>query len=171
MNLHWLPNSLSLLRLGLGLIFPLLPESWRWSVVVVAAITDMADGETSRLLRAESALGKLLDPIADKVFLVGVVGTLLAEDRVTWVEVALIGLRDLMIVVGALWVIAARDGSAWRRMLPRLCGKAATVCQFAFLLTVLLDDAPWRSAILWLTAVVSGIAAVDYFVVFLRHRR
>ena len=168
MKLHWLPNSLSLLRLFLGVIFPLLPESWRWSVVLVAAFTDMADGETSRLLRAESALGRLLDPIADKIFLVGVIGTLLVEGRVTWLEVALIGLRDVMIVAGAVWVIAIRDGSAWRRMLPRLCGKAATVCQFAFLLTVLLDDAPWRTAVLWLTAVVSGVAAADYFVVFMR---
>ena len=168
MNLHWLPNALSLLRLFLGLAFPLLPEGWRWSVVVVAAVTDMADGETSRLLRAESALGRLLDPIADKVFLVGVIGTLLVENRVTWIEVALIGLRDAMIVAGAIWVIAGRDHSAWRRMLPRLSGKAATVCQFAFLLTILLDDAPWRSAILALTAVVSGIAAIDYLVVFLR---
>ncbi len=77
----WLPNGLSLARLALGLALPWLPADWRLGAVLVAAITDLLDGLTARWLRAGSETGRVLDPLADKVFILSLVGILLSGGR------------------------------------------------------------------------------------------
>src|SRR5262245_22788728 len=163
----WLPNAISLLRLLLGVVFAGLPVAWRLPVVIVAAITDGVDGQVSRWLRAESKLGALLDPVADKVFFLAVAATLLWDGSVSWLEVLLIGLRDAAVLAGAVAAWLRDGGAAWRRMKPRWLGKLATVMQFAFIAVVLLDAENWRAAILTATAIVSGAAAADYFWAYL----
>src|SRR5947209_6607014 len=90
--LGMLPNLLSFTRLFLGLLFPLLPERWRLWAFLAAALSDLLDGFTSRLLKVASGKGRYLDPIADKVFILGVVLTLTMEGFVTVPEVGLLGL-------------------------------------------------------------------------------
>ncbi len=94
-----LPNLLTLLRLALalftflGLALPaLLGESmtagaqfalerWAFFAFVVAAVTDFFDGWLARRLHATSVWGAILDPIADKVLVCGVILGLLTWDR------------------------------------------------------------------------------------------
>ncbi len=61
-----IPNLLSAARLGLA--FAAVPVSWRLVVVVVAGATEFLDGAMRRLWHFSGAMGHLLDPIADKVF-------------------------------------------------------------------------------------------------------
>ena len=164
----WFPNAISLLRLLLGLAFPWLPAIWRLPVVILAAFTDGADGQASRWLRAESKLGVILDPIADKVFFTAVVVTLLLDGNATWLEVVLISLRDLMVLVGGLAAWLRDGGSSWRRMQPRPLGKLATVLQFAFIVVVLVEAAAWRTPLLLATALISGLAGMDYVWAYVR---
>jgi CDP-diacylglycerol--glycerol-3-phosphate 3-phosphatidyltransferase len=69
-------------------------------VLVVAALTDALDGWVARLLNAESALGELLDPIADKLlvgaYLVAFV-VIYRFDLVLVIPVSIILLRDLTV--------------------------------------------------------------------------
>ncbi len=99
-----LPNALSLARLLLGLAFPFWPVSWRVPVVVVAAITDMLDGAASRHWHVTSVAGRLLDPLADKVFVIGVVGTFWYEGALDGWQIVLVGLRDFVVIGGVLWL-------------------------------------------------------------------
>ncbi len=146
----------------------MLPPDWRLPAVILAAISDGVDGQLSRWLNAQSKLGVLLDPIADKVFFVAVVGTLLWDGSVTWLEVILISLRDLIVIVGAM-AARLRDGpQAWTRMPPRWLGKLATVAQFVFIAVVLLEPAlgthvaDWRMPIVLVAATVSAVSGIDY---------
>ena len=76
---NWLvPNGLSILRMALGIAFPWLPERFRLATVLVAALSDAFDGFAARRLHAESDTGQLLDPIADRTFVLLVAGTLVA---------------------------------------------------------------------------------------------
>ena len=52
----------------LGLAFAAVPVSWRLVVVVMAGATEFLDGALRRLWHVSGAMGYLLDPIADKVF-------------------------------------------------------------------------------------------------------
>jgi CDP-alcohol phosphatidyltransferase len=63
-----IPNLLSAAWLVLGLAFAAVPVSWRLVVVVVAGATEFLDGALRRLWHFSGAMGHLLDPIADKVF-------------------------------------------------------------------------------------------------------
>ena len=130
--------------------------------VIVAAVTDGLDGQASRWLGAESKLGVVLDPIADKVFFVAVVLTLLFDGSVTWLEVLLISLRDVIVLLGAIGTRLRDGGAAWSRMKPRWLGKLATALQFVFIAVVLLEAERWREFTLIATAIVSGWAGADY---------
>ena len=82
-----LPNSLTISRIALVPLFVaafFLPgTSGRWIVFVLfclAGFTDAIDGMIARKLKAESSLGRMLDPIADKL-IVSAALLMLASDR------------------------------------------------------------------------------------------
>src|SRR5437763_6701995 len=77
----------------------------------------------------------------------------------------LIGLRDWAVLLGACWLLARADWSAFRRMPPRPLGKATTALQFLFILTVLTDGI-WARPVFVPAAIVSGAAALDYLCAF-----
>jgi phosphatidylglycerophosphate synthase len=156
-----LPNMLSFLRLLLGLAFAWLPIPWRLPAVVVGALSDGLDGLLSRSTQSTSDVGRALDPIADKVFAVGVLVTLVLDGNLTLGQLALLALRDVAVVVRAVWVLARQDWTAAREVRPTLLGKLTTGLQFLFLLIVLWTDdvVPW---VFVPAAVVSGLAGVDY---------
>ncbi|MEL6826210.1 MAG: CDP-diacylglycerol--glycerol-3-phosphate 3-phosphatidyltransferase [Pseudomonadota bacterium] len=105
MTLTWLPNTLTLARIGLAFVVAWLIVSrpahsiWPLIAFMIVALTDFADGWIARKLNAISALGAFLDPIADKV-LVGLSLLALAATR-DWTSLVLIPslliiLRDLI---------------------------------------------------------------------------
>jgi phosphatidylglycerophosphate synthase len=159
-----IPNALSLARLALGLGFPWLPADFRAWAVVLAGLTDVADGASARLLGAGSRAGRILDPIADRVFLLGVVATLVFEGSLGITEAVLIGLRDGVMLAGAGWLLTRGDWARFGRLRPRLLGKLTTAAQLLFLLLVICRQ---RLPLVFLgTAVLSGLAALDYLWAF-----
>ena len=138
------PNGLSVARLVLGACFPWIPFSWRLVVIFVALLTDLLDGWAARFWGACSLSGRMLDPIADKVFVVTVMGTCLAEGKLTVTEVMLVGMRDMIVIVGAAVGLLLRMWPTFSRMAPTLLGKTTTFAQFAFFL-FLVDGLQYRS--------------------------
>jgi cardiolipin synthase len=98
-----LPNALSLLRLlGVPLFLWLIlgPERDGLALIVlmVAGFTDYADGWLARKLNQTSRLGQLLDPAADRLYILATLIGLTARDIVPlWLTAALIA-RDLMLL-------------------------------------------------------------------------
>lgn len=96
------PNALSVLRLaGVPLFLWLLlgPQYDGWAIVVLAVsgFTDWLDGKLARWLDQSSRLGALLDPLADRLY---VLATLLAfglRDIVPWWVIAVLVGRDLLL--------------------------------------------------------------------------
>jgi len=91
-NARWaLPNLLTYGRvvavpIVVGLMF--WPEEYwmRWTalgIYAVAAITDFFDGYLARVLSQQSALGRMLDPIADKLLVSACLMMLVAEQAIT----------------------------------------------------------------------------------------
>jgi CDP-diacylglycerol--glycerol-3-phosphate 3-phosphatidyltransferase len=88
---------------------------WATAVFCVAMATDFFDGKLARMHARSSALGSLLDPIADKVLVLGALVMLVGLDVVpAWMvaaivvrEVLITGLRQAAVERGV--VIAARD--------------------------------------------------------------
>lgn len=156
-----LPNSLTLMRLVLGLAFYFLPPALWLPVVILAAASDALDGYLARVFDVQSEFGRILDPIADRVFVGAMALTLLFETQLTVGQLFLVGLRDLVVVFGALVIVAVGQRSDFERIKTRIFGKLATVFQFAFLLSVIvIGQALW--SLVALTAFFSGLAGADY---------
>lgn len=164
---QWLPNGLCLARLGVGLAFPLLPEPWRLWLIAGAALSDLLDGYLARRLHCESQTGQLLDPLADKTFVLMLVGTLLAEQVIPLGWAMALATRDLVVLAAVLMLALRRNWQVLGHMRPSWTGKVTTAFQFAVLLW-----AVWAGAVpVWLlatTSLLSGVAAVHYGLLFRR---
>jgi cardiolipin synthase len=134
----WIPNALTLARIALvGPILWCLAEGWLLAggaLFAVAGVTDALDGWLARRLDARSALGAALDPLADKMLLVGTF-VLLAWQGVLPVWLAgLVVARDLAILLGAA-VVRLRWGAFAPR--PSRLSKANTAAQVALVVVAL----------------------------------
>ena len=123
------PNLLSFLRLlGVPLFLYLLlgpqADGWALLVLAVSAITDWADGKLAWLLNQYSRLGELLDPAADRLYiLAALVGFVIRGFIPWWVAVLIIG-RDALLA--ATLPILRRYG--YTALPVHYLGKAATFC-------------------------------------------
>lgn len=156
-----LPNLVSSSRFALAVGFVMVDTvPLRLAVVLVAAFTDVLDGWLARRGQGTTRFGALLDPIADRIFVVTVVLTfVLGGGLATWQAVALL-FRDVMSVIG--WFVAR--SVSWLRAIPfaaRWPGKVVTALQFMVFLSVLL----WPAAITPLVVLVFAVglfATADY---------
>ena len=132
-DLFTVPNILSLLRLPLIALFLSSDPFVRCMAVVCAAGTDMLDGFLARRWNLSTRCGTLLDPVTDKLFVVGVLAILWSEGRVTVVELGAFFMRDFSLFVFALWLLMKKR---WQNYTIRafLCGKISTGLQFLTLL-------------------------------------
>ena len=123
-----LPNALSVLRLlGVPLFLWLLlgPEADGWALVVlmISGFTDWLDGKLARWLNQGSRLGALLDPAADRLYIVAALIALALRDIVpAWLVAVLVG-REL--VLGVALLVLRHYG--YPPLQVHYLGKAATL--------------------------------------------
>jgi phosphatidylglycerophosphate synthase len=165
--LRFVPNSFSVARILCGLAFPFLTLEWRIAAILVAALTDALDGLSARWLHVESDTGRLLDPLADKAFVLILAGTLLAEGSLHPLGALGLALRDITVLIGLLYTTARRQWSIGRRMRPSLLGKCTTAAQFVVLL-VLVAQGSAPNWLLCAATVLSALAAIAYARAFVR---
>ena len=120
------PNILSLARLASVPIFVWLFVSGRenagWVLYAVGAWSDFFDGYLARKTNQVSELGKILDPVADRVLIVALTFALVSRDVLPWGLALAIILRDVLIV--AVAPVLERKGM--ERMSVSFVGKTAT---------------------------------------------
>ena len=174
MTLRWLPNALCVLRMFLAV-----PTAWylyhqqydvTFAVFLIAAITDGLDGFIAKRFNWTSDLGKILDPLADKLLLVTVFIALAVIGKVAmWLAVLVVS-RDLVITFGAIVyrkLYGPLVGAA-----PTLISKVNTVIQIVYVLAVMLEAInAWPSAVStttlsYVTAATTIISGVDYVVTY-----
>jgi cardiolipin synthase len=135
------PNILSIVRLAgvpLFLWLVLGPEADGWALVVLmlSGVTDYLDGYLARRLRQTSRLGEVLDPVADRLYILStVIGLGLREIIPVWL-VVLLPARDVL-----LWGLVPFLRRRGYNALPvHYLGKAATAALlYAFPLLLLGD--------------------------------
>lgn len=136
------PNLVSLVRLlGIPLFLYLVlgPEYDELALVVlmVAGITDYLDGKLARTLNQASKLGEVLDPVADRLYILSVVVALAIRDIIpVWLAV-LLPLRDVMLFA----LVPFLRTRGYTALPVHFLGKAATAnLLYAFPLLLLGDD-------------------------------
>ncbi len=161
-----LPNALTIGRLLLIPIFVVLMlraeggQSFAAGLIFWAAgITDQVDGFLARRWHAESAFGKVADPLADRLMIDAAVVLLWLDDRLPWVALGLILARDLILLAG------------YRVLTPRgveldvnTLGKAATWVLYASLGLIILTSpgTDWPLWLFWIGLAMAVVAGAAY---------
>lgn len=156
-----LPNSVSLSRLFLALIFLLVSSPLgRASVIVAAAATDFLDGWLARRGKSVTTSGALIDPLADRAFVLTAVSAYLIDGSFTTSQYFLFLSRDLATAIG---FVVAQIVPNLRPVVfqARMLGKIVTVLQLATLVVVLFKPG-FAGILIWTIAVASAASIVDY---------
>ncbi len=178
-----LPNKLTLIRMFLAPIYLALmliefPYHYIVALAVfsIASLTDLLDGKIARKNNLITVFGKLLDPLADKML---TTAALLAFMREGWcsIWIVMIVLTREFAVAGVRLIATAQGivipANYW--------GKAKTVSQMVFTIVIMLlaeldatfgifANAGWltlartSNIMLWITAVLTVVSGVTYFV-------
>jgi len=142
------PNVISLLRLALVPVFTVLivqsQDAWALAVLAVAGASDWLDGVLARRLDQVSRLGQLLDPAADRLFILVTLVGLASRDIVPWWLLGVIVGRDVLLA--ALLPMLARRG--YGPLPVHFVGKAGTFALLYALPLLLLahGSGPWHQA-------------------------
>lgn len=151
-------DALTLVRFPLAVLFPIAGSpAWQLAIIAAAAASDVADGILARRLGSSRA-GAILDPIADKAFMVTAFVTIARRGLLVWYELLGVLLRDLLAVVGfvATWIL--------RRPVAvpaRAGGKAVTIAQLLTLVAAIAES-PHVRPLAWATAAIAVYAIWDY---------
>lgn len=107
------------------------------ALLLASALTDMADGWAARRMGQVTALGTVLDPIADKLFVAGtLLGGVLAERLPSWLAWTYLAKEGLQLALGAVFLARRRTP-----IKANLYGKAATTITVSGFILVWLG---WR---------------------------
>ncbi|PYP75851.1 MAG: CDP-alcohol phosphatidyltransferase [Gemmatimonadetes bacterium] len=168
-SLGTIPNLISVSRVALaaGFVASSAPET-QVGIIGAAAVTDFLDGWLARRVKATSRWGAMLDPIADRFFVLTVVGSMLFTGRLGTGGYFVMIMRDLATAVGFL---VARV-IPWLRKVTfqaRVSGKVVTVLQLITLVALLIAPvlAPWLIVLVGVTSVLS---IADYTLALWRAR-
>lgn len=155
------PNAISVVRLACAplLLWLLLGPDERWIAVALLATlgaTDWVDGWIARRFDQGSDLGKVLDPVADRVLLLAAAFGLLLEGSVPVAVAAAVLAREALVAIAVLALAAL--GAA--RIDVQWSGKAGTLAlMFAlpgFLIAATMAGGPGRDAVYGLTWVFTA---------------
>ncbi|MBI5180809.1 MAG: CDP-diacylglycerol--glycerol-3-phosphate 3-phosphatidyltransferase [Nitrospirae bacterium] len=162
------PNLLTILRILLIPIFIILylePTSNRSLaaalVFAFAAITDWLDGYLARSRGQITKLGKLLDPIADKLLTITGLVLLVGHQKVAvWIVILLIS-RE--VAVTGLRAIAASSGTIIQ---ADLLGKQKMLFLTGAIMLLILDYNGMGTALIWMSLFFSLLSGIQYFIKF-----
>ena len=171
------PNVLSMLRLACVPIFLWLiltrQDSWAVVALTLSGVTDYLDGTIARRYNLVTRVGQLLDPLADRLYIMSTLLGLAWRDIIPWWLVAILVSRELFGT--ALLIVVRHHG--YRALPVHFIGKAATFdLLFAFPLILLgQGDSTLASVALpigwafaWWGTVLYWVAGVMYAVQTMR---
>jgi cardiolipin synthase len=162
------PNLLSASRFPLAAAF-LATETTpaRVALIGAASLTDVLDGWLARRQQT-TRLGALLDPIADKTFVLVAISAFLIAGELSTLDYFTILLRDFATAIGFLVAYLMKDLDP-KNFKARMSGKVVTVLQLATVLALVLHATLLRPLI-WMVGAASVWAIVDYTMLLQRQR-
>lgn len=169
------PNALTLTRIILIFIFIILAANAdgeiemfnsahtlrviAFAVAVIAALTDLLDGYLARKLNQVTDFGKLMDPLADKIFVTGIMLILVQYQLLpAWVAVVIIS-REFLVT--GLRMLALRESEL---IAADIWGKIKTVLQMVM---IGIGGLSWIGVFDLRNALLAGLSVWSLWMIFL----
>ena len=138
--LRFIPNLISLVRISLviPIVLNLLAGKYILALILfaVASISDAIDGFLARFFKWQTDLGKILDPVADKLLMIGSITALWLNQIVPLSVFIIFVLRDLLILLGAAFEMSITE----KTPSPNLIGKITTTSQIIYILGLIIFE-------------------------------
>ena len=174
-----IPNAISVARLlGVPVFLWLVlgvdtstGDWWAVGLLIASGASDWLDGKIARALNQQSRLGQMLDPAADRLYIVATIVALAVRAIIPWWLVGVLAARELL-MAGVLAILRRRG---WGPLQVSFVGKTATLCLlYAFPLLFLGSHVAsyaetarvagwtfviWGSALYWCAALLYVIQA------------
>lgn len=178
-----LPNAITIVRILCAPVFcwMLLADAghdgplrwWAAALFIVAIATDGIDGYLARKHHIVSDLGKLLDPIADKVLTgIAFISLSILAELPWWITIVVL-VREVGITVHRL--IVASDhvvAAAWMGKLKTLAQAVALSLALLPLSTIVGDWIIWVNIVtMWIAVILTVVSGLDYVLTELRGAR
>ena len=173
---RYLPNALTALRMLLVAPLVWLIHDGRYDaaviVALIAGLTDAFDGWLAKHFHWESWIGGILDPIADKLMLIGCFVSLgMVGAHPEWLTWLVVG-RDIVIVAGAL---AYHNLIGRVNAEPTVLSKLNTCVQIVYVLLQLVHLTTWVefpqaviTAAIYITACFAVVSGLQYVIIWTR---
>ncbi len=133
-------------------------------LMVIALISDVIDGYFARLFHQETELGRLLDPLCDKISLLVILITLLLMNALPLWAVIIIIIRDILIVSGS-FILFRRSTVIYK---SNIFGKVTGFFFGAMILAFTLNLSKWGMLFLYLSIPAMTGAFITYLLRFLK---
>ncbi len=132
------------------------------ALILLGALSDLLDGKLARWGGEVTNLGKFLDPLADKIFILSALIALVDVDSVSSVPVILLLLRELS--VSFVRSVVAAQGVVFE---ASVLGKFKTSLEF-LALGLLTAGYPFGVHVLWASVFVAYLSAFEYLRAYLK---
>jgi CDP-diacylglycerol--glycerol-3-phosphate 3-phosphatidyltransferase len=177
-RLKQVPNVLAFIRIFIALLmffflvnrdfFPHIHYSWldyfAGVLFVIASITDFFDGYIARNFNAVSKLGEILDPLADKMLVLGAFIGLVYLHRANPWAIYLILLREFFIT--GLRIAMVEEGMSVK---ASFAGKIKTVFQM-IAIGFLIMNWPFANLLLWVAVILTLYSGFDYVIAYVKYQ-
>lgn len=172
--LFTIPNILSYFRILLIIPFTILFLNKRYEasaiVIVLSGLSDCVDGFLARKLNQITQLGKMLDPVADKLTLLAVAVCLSVIEPIIFPVILILALKDILMLIGASLLLKNHImpvQSAWY-------GKLGTICFYVSVAAIVIFDMILKFEnfyivsfiMLSITAVIMIYSLIRYYLIF-----
>ena len=137
----FIPNLLSIVRIAL--VYPILNNIFLGNFIlsiiyfIIASITDALDGFLARKMNWQTQLGKILDPVADKLLLSGTIFILWLNAYIPFYIFVIFISRDIIILLGAAIKMTLIESAT---PLPNFLGKFTTILQIVYIAVIYLKE-------------------------------
>ncbi|MBN1779951.1 CDP-alcohol phosphatidyltransferase family protein [bacterium] len=167
------PNGMTFMRLVF--LFPILwclmhqLRSYAFLLAILSILTDLTDGWVARKLNQTSDLGRIMDPVVDKINIMAVAFFLAISphyDLPLWYFTVIAG-REILIMAGG-WIVIRRKKTVPESNRP---GKWSAFVSGLMIACFIIGWQPWAWILLWISLSLTAVSTCVYAAVLFRTLR
>lgn len=164
--MNHVPNILSSLRFLFAFLLLIDNSYLRLMFVILAALSDFFDGFLARKWNLKSQWGTLLDPLADKFFVLFAVVLFFYQGKLEWWHIFALFTRDFSLFLFGTYLLITHQWSSFSFQ-SIWCGKIATTLQFIALCALCVNwpipNIVWAGLILFGSLSFFELLATHFF--------